>query len=55
MTIKEFAADHSKVTEDDVRMCIQGTHPDLPPLLAKKKSVNAAGIDFDALTEADRD
>lgn len=43
MTVTEVVADHSYITEDDVRMCAKGVHPTLPPLRAKKKSAQAAG------------
>lgn len=37
MTMREFLADHSKITDTDFRMCVQGTHPELPPLRSVKK------------------
>lgn len=37
MTMDEFLDDHSKITKADFYMCVKGTHPDLPPLKAKKK------------------
>lgn len=36
-TVRAFVDDHPKFTERDIRMCIKGTHPELPPLRAKKK------------------
>lgn len=37
MTVDEFCKWHSKITPRDVRMCLKGTHPSLPPLDGKKK------------------
>lgn len=37
-TIKEMVASHSRITERDLRQCIKGTHPTLPPLRAKTKN-----------------
>ena len=42
LTVTEFVAAHSHITERDVRMCIKGTHPTLPPLRARVKSLDAA-------------
>ena len=37
MTRDEFLEDHSKITPADFYQCVNGTHPTLPPLRAKKK------------------
>ena len=41
MTKQEFLDDHSKITEADFYQCVQGTHPELPPLRAKKKRIGS--------------